>query len=163
MCYTMRSMDATDIRIVELLGEDGQLSNREVARRIGLSEGAVRQRLTRMMASGKVRICAQVNVEEMADQYMAIVAIKLDGRHLTECAEQVDKLQGVQSTMIVTGQYDLIVTLLLDSRQGLVDFVTKQLSLVPGVRESETFVVLKTMNHWIRADALTNTPGSRAE
>lgn len=153
----MRNMDAIDIRILELLGLDGQISNREAARRIGISEGAVRQRLARLKESGKVRICAQVNVEEMADQYLAIVAIKLDGRHLTECAEEVDRLPGVQSTMIVTGQYDLIITLMLDSRLGLVDFVTKQLSLVPGVRESETFVVLKTMNHWIRADALANS------
>ena len=36
-----------DISIVELLGEDGRMSNSEIARRLDVSEATVRQRLKR--------------------------------------------------------------------------------------------------------------------
>ncbi len=147
----MRKFDDIDMRIANILGHDGRASNRDIARRLGISEGSVRQRLNRLIQNGTLRVTANLNVEELEDRYLAVVAIKLEGRRLTECAMEIDRLPGVQSTMIVTGQYDLILTVLLDSRQGLVDFVTQQLSHVQGVRDSETFVVLKNYSQWVPA------------
>jgi len=148
-------MDAIDIQIAHLLGQNGRISNREIARRIGVAEGTVRQRLSRLMDEGKLRVTAQFDIEAIPEAYIAVVGVKIDGRRLTECALEVERLPSVLSTMIVTGRYDLMAMVLAFSRQTLVDFVTDQLSKVPGVRESETYVVLKNFNHWLAADKLS--------
>ena len=147
-------MDTIDTQIAYLLGLNGRLSNREIARRIGVTEGTVRQRLGRLIESGSLRIAAQANIESYPETYVAIVGVKIDGRRLNECAELIEKLPSVLTTMVVTGRYDIITVVLAPSRQTLVDFVTDQLSKIQGVRDSETYVVLKNFGQWIPADKL---------
>ena len=154
-------MDTIDLQIIALLGEDGRLSNREIARHIGMSEGTVRQRLGKLVKSGNLRITAQVNIETFPDLYLAFVGVKLDGRRLNECAAQVEQLPSVLTTMIVTGRYDLFAVVLAHSHRTLVDFVTNQLSHVPGVRDSETYVVLRNFGQWIPAEKLTHLMNER--
>ena len=145
----MRKMDATDVRIAHHLGIDGRVSNRELARRLGISEGSVRQRLGRLIAQGVVRITAQANLESQPDSFLAIVAVKIDGRQLTDCARRIAKLPSVLTTMIVTGRHDLMAVILAPSRRTLVDFVTNELSTIPGVMDSETSIVLKSLDFWV--------------
>jgi len=147
-------MDSIDRHMTALLGMDGRMPNREIARRIGVSEGTVRQRLGRLIESGALRVTAQVNMESLPETYLAFVGVKLDGRRLNECAEDVEKLPSVLTTMIVTGRYDLFAVVLAHSHRTLVDFVTNQLSHVPGVKDSETYVVLRAFDQWISEDKL---------
>ena len=147
-------MNSLDLQIVTHLGENGRLSNREIARRIGVSEGTVRQHLGRLIKNGELHITAQVNIEAFPELYIAFVGVKLDGRRLTECAAEIEKLPSVITTMIVTGRYDLFAVVLAHSHKTLVDFVTKQLSRIPGVKDSETFVVLRNYGQWIPANKL---------
>lgn len=156
-------MDAIDLKIAYMLGENGRISNREIARRIGVAEGTVRQRLAHLIGSGALRVSAQFNIEAVPEAYIAVVGMKIDGRRLIECALEVERLPSVLTTMIVTGRYDLLAVVLAFSRQTLVDFVTGQLSKIHGVKDSETYVVLRNFNHWLAADKLSqlisvNTP-----
>ena len=150
----MRNIDKIDLKIMSLLGEDGRRSNRDIARSLKISEGTVRQRLGQLIKNGCLRITAQVNIETFPELYIAFVGVKLDGRRLTECADQVEKLPAVLTTMIVTGRYDLFAVVLAHSHQTLVDFVTNQLSHIPGVKDSETYVVLRNYGQWIPANTL---------
>ncbi|MFC1607763.1 Lrp/AsnC family transcriptional regulator [Candidatus Latescibacterota bacterium] len=147
-------MDAIDTQIAYLLGVDGRISNREIARRIGIAEGTVRQRLSRLIESGALRLTALANIESYPETYLALVGVKIDGRRLNECAESIEHLPSVLTTMIVTGRYDIITVVIAPSRQTLVDFVTDHLSEIPGVQDSETYVVLKNFGQWIPADKL---------
>ena len=152
----MRKMNTIDLKIMSFLGENSRLSNREIARRIGITEGTVRNRLKKLINRGVLKTSALVNIEAFPELYIAFVGVKIDGRHLTECAEKVEKLQSVLTTMIVTGRYDLFAVVLANSHQTLVDFVTNQLSHIPGVKDSETFVVLKNIDQWIPGDKFYN-------
>jgi len=148
-------MDTIDLEISSILGQNGRISNREIARRIGIAEGTVRQHLGHMIESGALRITAQVNIESFPEVYVALVGVKIDGRRLNECACEVEKLPSVLTTMIVTGRYDLIAVILAPSRRTLVDFVTGQLSKIPGVKDSETYVVLRNFGQWVAADKIS--------
>jgi DNA-binding Lrp family transcriptional regulator len=149
---SLRTLDTTDIRIAYELGKNGRLSNREMARRIGVSEGNVRQRLGRLIRSGALRVVAQTNLECLPESFLAVVGLKIDGRELTECARRVEALPAVLTTMIVTGRHDLVAIVLAPSRRTLVDFVTNDLSVIPGIRDSETTVVLRSYGQWIDAE-----------
>ena len=150
----LRKMDTIDTQIAHMLGTNGKLSNREIGRRLGIAEGTVRQRLNRLLESGVLRITAQANIESFPETYLAIVGIKIDSRRLIESAQAIEQLPSVLTTMIVTGRYDIITVILAPSRQTLVDFVTEQLSKITGVKDSETFVILKNFGQWIPADKL---------
>ena len=50
------------------------------------------------------------------------------------------------SVSVVTGRYDLIVTVLLNDDFGLLEFFTTEVSRVQEVQSAETFVVYKGFN-----------------
>jgi len=147
-------MDKIDLQIISYLGENGRISYREIARRIGISEGTIRQRLRKLLENDNLRVTAQINIESLPEVFLAFVGVKIDGRRLTECAAQVEKLSSVITTMIVTGRYDLFAVILVNSHKTLVEFVTDHLSRIPGIRTTETFVVLRNFDQWIPADKL---------
>jgi Lrp/AsnC family transcriptional regulator for asnA, asnC and gidA len=149
MTNELRTLDAVNIRIAHELAADGRVSNREIARRLGLSEGSVRQRIGRMKRAGLLRVVGQTNLEAAPESFLAIVGLKIDGRRLETCARRIEALPSVISTMIVTGRHDLMVVVLATAPQTLVDFVTRDLAGVPGVRDSETNVVLRGYGQWL--------------
>ncbi|NIA20552.1 MAG: winged helix-turn-helix transcriptional regulator [Anaerolineaceae bacterium] len=152
-------MDKIDLRISQILGKDGRISNSEIARQLNVSEGTVRQRLRKLTESGRLRVRAMVNSEQMPNRYLAMIGLQIEGRQLEKCAEEIDKFPQVQRTLIVTGRYDLMVSLLLDSHAAMVDFVTHKLSMVRGILQSETFVCLKNSDPWFPADNLCRSNG----
>jgi len=147
-------MDEIDLKITMLLAEDGRLGNSEIARQLGISEGTVRQRLKKLIDADVVKVQAIINSDRVPNRVLAIIGLKIEGRQMERCAEQINRFPEVQRTMIVTGRYDLLVTLLLDSQERLVDFVTHKLSQVKGLRDSETFVCLKNYDPWFPASCL---------
>jgi Lrp/AsnC family transcriptional regulator, regulator for asnA, asnC and gidA len=60
--------------------------------------------------------------------------------------EELSKLKGVISASIVTGRYDIIITVLLKEQFGLLEFLTGELSKVKDIQSTETFVVYKSFN-----------------
>ena len=48
-------IDSTDTAIIKAFQQDGRQSNREVARKLDVSEGMIRQRLKKMIKSGAIR------------------------------------------------------------------------------------------------------------
>lgn len=130
---------------------------------MGISEGSIRQRLGRMIGSGVLRVTAQADIDCLPETFLALVGVKIDGRRLNECADRIARLPSVLTTMIVTGRHDLLATILAPSRQTLVDFVTDELSGVPGVLDSETYVVLKGLGLWVAAEKMFQAAAARGK
>ncbi len=64
-----------DYSIIRLLADDGRMSNTEIARRLGVSEATVRQRIKQLVESGKIRVTSQVNVDSFSDIFYALISI----------------------------------------------------------------------------------------
>jgi len=141
--------DATDWAIIDRLRQ-GHQPNNEIARQLGLSEGTVRQRLKRLKEAGILEVRALINPEVLDHQQLATIAINVkESRQLAAIAEQLAGLPRVLSVALVSGRYDLLVEILVDSNKGLVQFVTETLSQVEGIARTESFVVLRSYRRWV--------------
>lgn len=152
-----------DIRITRLLGENGRMSNAEVARRLGVSEGTVRQRIKRLVESGAVRVTAQVNIESFEDVFYVLVGIEVVSVQ-DEVVSAISKIPNVLFTMNVTGRYDLIALIVARSRPMLYDLITNTIQRIQGVNHTEAFVVLKNTGLWMQGDIFADMvmPGDSA-
>ena len=141
--------DNTDWNIINRLSEN-YAPNSVVAREIGLSEGAVRQRLKKLQDAGILKIKALRNPEILENQQLALLGVNVvESKLLDQKAQEIAELNGVMSVAIVSGRYDLIVEILVASNKGLIQFLTKTLSTVKGISKTETFVMLKTHKKWL--------------
>ena len=136
--------DSTDWVIIDILRK-GHVSNNEIARRLGVSEDMVRSRLKRMKEAGILEIRALIDTNRIVGRQLSLISVSVtEARLLDAKAQEISALEAVQSVSIVSGRYDLIVEVLVDSNHGLVEFLTEALPQVAGIAKTESFLVLRS-------------------
>jgi Lrp/AsnC family transcriptional regulator for asnA, asnC and gidA len=141
--------DSIDWKMITLLSKN-HMSNSSLAKQLGVSEGTIRQRLKRLQNKGILKIRALRDPNTLENQQLAIVAaILMEAKLLDKKAQEISRLENVLSVSIVSGRYDVLIEVLVESNKGLVSFLTEKLSTIEGISKTETFVVLKSFQKWI--------------
>ena len=141
--------DIVDWKIINILSKE-HIPNSTVAQKLGISEGTVRQRIRKLQTAGILKIKALRAPDVLENQQLAIVAINISEANLLDRkANEIAELENVLSVSIISGRYDMLIEVLVDSNKGLVTFLTESLSEVKGIESTETFVTLRSYNKWI--------------
>jgi len=143
-------LDKLDRRIISELQKNGRESYKTIARKLKVSAGTVRLRVKRMIRKKVLRISALVNPFFFEHSITALIGIQLENRSLGETMENILKLDGVMSVSNVTGEFDLIVEVFLDSRSELKRFLIEELTRIGGIKSTDTFVFLDGLNKWVQ-------------
>jgi len=138
-------IDDVNIEIIKHL-RDGRKSFKEIADDLSITENTVRSRVTKMTEEGVLDISGLVDPEKLPGHRMVIIGVKLENMDLVNKGREISTLRGVVSVSVVTGQYDLIVIVLLKEGFDILEFYTEEMSCIKGVRSVETFVVYKNYN-----------------
>lgn len=138
-------INATDIAIIKHL-RDGRKSFKQIADSMALAENTVRARVNKLIENGVLEIAGLVDPKSIPGLNVVIVGVKLQTMNLMKKGEEFSTLRGVVSVSVVTGQYDLILVVLLNEEFGLLEFYSQEVSRIKGVRSVETFVVYKDYN-----------------
>lgn len=141
--------DATDWKIIDILRQEYQ-SNNQIARMLDVSEGMIRRRIQRLKDAGILKICAQINPDILEEQQLALITVNVaESRFLEPKAKEIAKLQDVLSVSVLSGRYDLLLEVLVNSNHGLVKFLTEQLSQVKGITKTESFLLLQSVKKYV--------------
>lgn len=138
-------MDTTDFAIIDAL-RDGRLSFKKIADQLDLAEGTVRSRVRKLRQQGLLDIRGLVDPEALTDHSMVMIGVRLKDMDLVKKAEEFSTLRGVISVCVVTGRFDLIITVMLKKKFGILEFYTEEASKVANVQSVETFVIYKSFN-----------------
>lgn len=138
-------LDEINLAIINHL-KDGRASFKQIADDLQLAEGTVRSRVKKLRDEGVLEISGLVDPEAIPDKRVILVGVKLKNMELVEKGKEFSKLRGVTSVSIVTGRFDLILTVMLSKEFDILEFYTDEVSRVEGVRSVETFVVYKSIN-----------------
>ena len=128
--------------IVEQLQADGRRPYATIARAVGLSEAAVRQRVARLQDAGVIQIVAVTDPLQLGFRRQAMVGVRVDG-DLMAAADAVSELPEVDYVVITAGSFDLLVEVVCEDDDHLLELVSKRIRAVPSVRSTESFVYLK--------------------
>ena len=141
----LMKMDESNIAIIRHL-RDGKKSLREIAQALEVSENTVRGRVRMLTDEGILSITGLVDVEALPGHRVAIIGVKLGTMNLIRKGEEFSKIKGVISVSVVTGRFDLILTVLFNEEFRLLDFYADEVSKVEEVQSVETFIVYKGYN-----------------
>ena len=136
-------LDETDLNIIEALRKDGRVAFAQIAEQLGVSPGMIRQRYTRLIDQGFLKVVAITNPIRMGYKTMAMIGIRVDGSKLLDVAEKISKLEEVIYLVISSGRFDIFAEVVCRDHEDLLRFITEKLSTIDGVRESESFLHLK--------------------
>ncbi len=138
------TMDQLDLDILSILEKDGRRRFTEIAKDLGVTEGTIRNRVTKLMDNQVVQIVGLINPHGMGYDAPAIIGISIQPPRLEEAAVQISSFREVAYVVMVSGEFDLIVEVYCKDRQDLANFVKDKLFQVPGVQNTKTFFILHT-------------------
>ena len=118
-------IDEINIAIIKHL-QDGRKSFKVIAKEMCVSENTIRARVSKLQKEGVLDISGTVNAEAIPGHRVAIVGVKLNTMNLVDLGEEFSRLKGVVSVAVVTGRFDLILTVLLRDDFGLLEFYTEE-------------------------------------
>ena len=135
-------MDDVSKRLIEELQRDGRRSYAALAKTVGLSDAAVRQRVQRLIDSGVMQVVAVTDPLQVGFSRQAMVGVRADG-DLVEVAAALGKIDEVDYVVITAGSFDILLELVCEDDDHLLRVLSEQVRVLPGVRDTETFVYLK--------------------
>jgi Lrp/AsnC family transcriptional regulator, regulator for asnA, asnC and gidA len=138
-------IDETNLAIIRHL-KDGRIPFKKIADDLGVSEGTIRARVRKLTEEGVLEIAGLVDPESMPDMSVVMVGVKVKDMDLVKKGEEFSRLRGVTSVCVVTGRYDLMITVMLDKDFNMLRFYTEQVSGIDNVSSVESFVVYKSFN-----------------
>jgi Lrp/AsnC family transcriptional regulator for asnA, asnC and gidA len=135
-------LDAVSKRIVELLQDDGRQPFVTIAREVGLSEAAVRQRVQKLIDADVMQIVAVTDPLQVGFSRQAMIGVRVAG-DVGRVAEALCELSEVSYVVTTAGSFDLLVEVVCEDDDHLLDLLMGRIRRLDGVTSTETFVYLK--------------------
>lgn len=144
-------LDETARNIIQQLQQDGRRSYVTIGKAVGLSEGAVRQRVQRLAETGAIEIYAVSDPRLLGLARQALVAVNVDGP-IEPIADALADLDEVESVVICAGRYDLLCEVVCADDAGLIELISGRIRTTPGVHSAEALIhldVRKRRHRWV--------------
>jgi Lrp/AsnC family transcriptional regulator for asnA, asnC and gidA len=135
-------LDSVAKSIIEQLQYDGRRSYASIAKDVGLSEAAVRQRVQRLIETGVVQIVAVTDPLQLGFEREAMIGIKVQG-DVNAVADALAEVPEVDYVVLTAGSFDLIIEVVCENDAHLLDLLSSRIRNIDGVTGTETFVYLK--------------------
>jgi Lrp/AsnC family transcriptional regulator for asnA, asnC and gidA len=130
-------VDDINLQIIKILNEDGKTPFSQIAQRLKVSNGIIRQRYQRLVRDGKLQVEVINNPMLKGLAIMAQVWVKVDLYRLQEITDRITSFEEVIYINLATNGHDLHIETVCRDKHHLLDFLAKKLHAVDGVKETE--------------------------
>ncbi|MEB4614271.1 Lrp/AsnC family transcriptional regulator, partial [Leucobacter sp. M11] len=131
-----------DEQLIGLLAEEGRMPATRLAQLIGAKTGVVRRRAEQLIASGTLRVRAEVAPGVFGLRIEAMAWLRVPPGQLDEMGRILAASGEVRFCSAVTGEHQMMVDMLARSEEELLEFLSDVVSRVPGARIGEVDLVL---------------------
>lgn len=136
------TLDEISKGIIEQLQTDGRKPYSEIAKAVGLSEAAVRQRMQKLQESGVMQVVAVTDPLQLGFSRQAMIGIKCSG-DMNSLANKLSEMPEADYVVMTAGSFDILVEVVVENDQDLIEVLNTKIRSLPEVISTETFVYLK--------------------
>ena len=136
-------LDEIDKSIIRELQIDARQSYLGLGKKIGASEGTVRNRVKSELKNEIMRLKAVLNPAKLGFDFSCIVGLEVAIEKLGEAESMLAKSPNVYFLAACTGPYDLIAILIFHNTHEFDSFMREGIAKLPGIRRTQTFVNMR--------------------
>lgn len=142
-------MDEKDLLLLQLLEENSRLTTQDLAVMAEMTPEDVSARVAALETSGVIRSYTAVIDWEKAGngEVSAIIELKVNPERdygYDRIAERIARFRQVRSLRLITGTYDLQLTVTGRNMQEVARFVSEYIAPMDRIRETATHIIMKT-------------------
>lgn len=154
-------LDEIDRTILQLVQDNGRISNADLARHTNLSPPAIHARLRRLETEGFIRSYAAVlDREALGYDMLCFISVTIQIHQLDAVEnfrQAVTEMPEVLECHHVTGEYDYLLKVAVANRQALEHFVMAKLTPISGIARIHTSLVLSEIKSTTTIPILTKS------
>ena len=143
----MNLFDELDSAIVAEFQADGRQSNREVARKLNISEGTVRQRLARLQELRAIRFDVVTDAAQMGVGFIAYLRLSVTPDKLEAALDACARIAELWYLAAVLGRYNIMAIITAESAAAATHIIHNDIATLPGVVHVDVRQVLRSMKH----------------
>ena len=144
--------DTLDNEIIHLLTENGRIPIGEMAKRLNVTAPTIRKRIRDLEKNGIFKVSGLIDPNQHQEMITALVAMSIQsGGKMDQILEKIAHLPNVAWAGVVAGRYDIIAEVVcMGGKDELYRFTTETILKMGNVVRSETFILMKSKNNWLR-------------
>ncbi|MFC0557472.1 Lrp/AsnC family transcriptional regulator [Halalkalibacter alkalisediminis] len=137
-------LDTTDRKILELLTINGRMSYVDIAKELGLSRVAIRERINQLMEEEIIeKFSVVINSDKIGKKVSAFFEVDCEPTCLVSVAETLAENPKVASCYQMTGPSTLHMHVLVEDFEQLEQFINEELYALKGITRVESHILLR--------------------
>ncbi|TSJ39695.1 Lrp/AsnC family transcriptional regulator [Mucilaginibacter corticis] len=143
----MRTLDATDIKILNILQENADLDIKQIAGMIDKSISPTHQRIKNLYKDGFIKkSVAVLDPQKIGRGTLMVTQVRLNvhaSEGIVAFAEAVNAFPEVNTCLHLSGKYDFLLLVSFRSPQEYNQFLKHKLAVLPGVAKVQSSLILE--------------------
>lgn len=138
-------IDSLDLKIIELLQQNGRIPYRDIARSINAPEATIRYRMKRLLDDGIITISAFINTGKVRYENVAYIEIKVKSDFFETVLEQLISMENISYLSAVTGEFDIMLEYIYKDNEDLLGFINwlKEKDVITGLNSRNILKIYK--------------------
>jgi Lrp/AsnC family transcriptional regulator for asnA, asnC and gidA len=130
------NIDEVDSKIIHLLKQNGRMRNTQLAKKLKISETAIRKRLQRLFDNEIIQVVAIVNHRKVGYEIEGNIKIKIDTKKTEQVTQKLEAIDALWYIALLTGGADFDVEFSVKSQGGLKDLLAN-INNIDGIVSAE--------------------------
>jgi len=147
----MTELDATDIRILDILQENARITTLELAEQVGLSPTPCARRVKRLEDDGLIeRYVTLLNEKKAGMDLSVFISVRLrnqTGETIGRFERSVRSMPEITECYLMSGVHDYLLRLRVADVGALRDFLRNRLVTIEGIAETQSSIVLEKVKY----------------
>ena len=141
------SLDQHDIKILQILKDEGRITNQALSDQIGLATSPCWRKMRQLEESGIIEgYSVRLNRRKIGLGVQAFIRVKIDSHSEAEAeqfASEVMQLDQVVACYSIAGDADFLLQVVARDLDSYSDFAMNEIRRLPGIKEMQTSMMLK--------------------
>lgn len=137
-------LDSIDSHILRRLAQNSRISYTDLAKEVGLSGVAVKERIDRLVNQGIIeQFSIVISAEKLGKKISAYLELEVEPAYLNEIIEALKQNDKVAVLYEMTGPCILHIHILVESIEEMEQFMNESIYSLRGIIRAETQILMK--------------------
>ncbi|MBN7795602.1 Lrp/AsnC family transcriptional regulator [Parahaliea mediterranea] len=140
---TPAQVDDIDTLLMSELEKDGRLPIADLARKAGITRTTARKRLAALIDNELISIVGWSNPFALGYNLNVIMGLSVQHKYIDDIASELKARSFVQSVIVTTGRFDMMVWAFFRDQQHLGEFLKRDLGSYDAITDIDTMMILE--------------------
>lgn len=146
MLIHMLKVDELDLKILEMLDEDGRAAFTSIAKRLKSKESTIRKRVLALREKGVIKkFSVVIDPAKIGLNTMAIVGMDVEPPMLLEAAQKLCEIPEIRFVATSSGDHMIMTEIWTRDGRALAELLSKRIGAIEGVRKICPAIILEKL------------------